>query len=599
LNDEALAERLSARPLAAREVCALVDDWIGALGPLGNIGELSQERRASAARVVTLLRAQLRAAVAAGQLETLELAPSVIAIYMWEKIFANPLSVAAIDAAVAPQPAPAGGGDPVLRALAEPLPPRVPDAGAIVAAQPSVVGKIIAAIWLLGVPPTGVTPEDSERFSAHAQSICAVLPPLSLPVASPIAHALTINAFRAAYGGGNLAPALGAIGKFIAATLQAHYPAFARRPPARPLAGRKIKLGYVSSNFRRHAVTSYMANRVLLHDRDRFDVTLFAVGGKHDDVTDELAAAADRFVPLDPHPLDRVARAIVDAELDLVIHVDIGMNLATHLLAGLYLGPRQIALMGHAVTTGMPTITHYIGGDHEPPYAQAHYIEQLVRLPWCGAAQRPPPPPRRTWTRAELGVPDDAIVLANFGHALKHGPARDALYAEILARVPRAHLLVKPFFSAMDYDPALVARLAALGRVTLVPHVPRPEDLPGLYSLVDIQLDTYPFGGWTTNLDSLAAGVPIVTQTGDSSRSRWGSRFLEVCGVEIGRAITQRDYIEAAVRLAQDDALRRQVGSQIRGSSARFFDGPAAQSIYERALLDMIQEAGRDGGPVT
>jgi predicted O-linked N-acetylglucosamine transferase (SPINDLY family) len=247
----------------------------------------------------------------------------------------------------------------------------------------------------------------------------------------------------------------------------------------------------------------------------------------------------------------------------------------------------------------MPTITHYLGGDHESADAQAHYTEQLVRLPWCGSAQRPPPPARRTWTRAELGIPDDAIVLANFGHALKHGPARDALYAEILARVPRAHLLVKPFFSAEDYDPALVARLHALGRVTIAPRLPRPEDLPSLYSLVDIQLDTFPFGGWTTNLDSLWAGVPIVTQAGETCRSRWGSRFLEVCGVEIGRTTSDREYIEAAVRLAQDDALRRQVGSQIRGSSARFFDGPAAQPLYERALLDMIQDAGRDGGLVT
>jgi predicted O-linked N-acetylglucosamine transferase (SPINDLY family) len=539
---------------------------------------------------VAALRDRLRALVAAGQLEPLDMNATVAAIYAWDKIFINPLSVANLDV-----PAPREHSeDPVVRALCEPLPPRVRDAGALVAAQPTALGKLLTAIWLVAVPPTAVTPADRERFVAHALSICAVLPPLTMPVAAPLAYALSVNAFRASYGGGNIAPAIAAIGRFVASTMQRHFPAFAQRPPRRERRER-VRIGYVSANFRRHAVTSYMASRVLCRDRDRFEAILFALGGKSDDVTAELAASADRFVALEPFPLERAAAAIRDADLDVLVHCDIGMDFATHLLAGFYLAPRQIALMGHAATTGMPPITHYLGGDCEPPYAQAHYSEKLVRLPACGAAQRPPPPAPHTFTRAQLGIPDDAIVLGNFGHALKHGPARDALYAEILARVPRAHLVVKPFFSRADFDQALDARLRRLGRVTIVPHLDSPLDVAGLYSLVDIQLDTFPFGGWTTNLDALHAGVPIVTQLGDTVRGRWGDRFLELCGVEIGRARSDRDYVEAAVLLAADDATRRRVSSQIRETSGRFFDGPSAQAVYERTLFDIIEEEGSSG----
>jgi protein O-GlcNAc transferase len=580
--DRELAERLpSARD--SREVLQLVAAWVRARGPLPAWGSLCDEERPDAVRAVARLRERLTELVAQDRLEPLAMPDAITAIYVWDRIFCNPLSAVCIGAPVAPV-----AGNPVLRALHEPMPPHVDDAGALVAAQPTATTKIITAIWLLGVPPHAVSAADRERFVAHAQSICAALPPLTMAVAAPLAYALTSNAFRASYGGGNTAPALAAIGRFIAKTMQAHFPAFATRPAPRARSG-PIRLGYVSSYFRRHSVTSYMANRILCRDRSRFHVTLFAIGGKDDAVTAELAQSADRFVRVEPYPLERAAAAIRDAELDALVHVDIGMDHATHMLAGLYLAPHQLALMGHATSTGMPTISHYLSGDHEPADADAHYSEQLVRLPWCGAAQRPPPAPTRTFTRAELGIAADAVVLVSFAHALKHGADRDALYREILARAPRAHLVMKPFFSPEDRHPQLQARFAALGpRVTLVPALERASDLGGLYALADVQLDTYPFGGWTTNLDALHAGLPIVSQGGGTGRGRWGVRMLELCGAEIGRARNERELVDMAVALATDDALRYRVNSEIRGSSARFFDGPGTQVMYEDAVAAII-----------
>ncbi len=586
MTDDELAEQLAGRELEGRGVLALVDRWLATRGPLASWGALSEAERTSAARVVHALRAQLRRIVAAERLESAPLAvPHVVAaIYIWDKIFVNPLSVANVSARAEPDDA----TDPVLRALAEPFPPHVPDAGAVVRAQPTPLRKLLAALWLLNVPAHAVSPADRERFVAHATSICAAVPAPAMPMAAALGHALSTNAFRAAYGGGNTAPALAAIGRLLTEAIQRQCPRFAQ--PIAPHGKRdRIRIGYVSAHFRRHAVTSYMANRVLCRDRSRFHVTLFAVGGHADEVTAELAASADTYQRLEPHPIDDVASAIVGAELDVLVHVDIGMDFPTHLLAGLHLAPRQIALMGHATTTGMPVISHYLSGDHEPPDAARHYTEQLVVLPALGAAQRPSAEAHRRWTRAELGIPDDAVVLANFGHALKHGHARDVLYAEILDRAPRAHLLLKPFFSRADHDPDLAARLVALGRVTLVPPVPRPGDVTTLYELADVQLDTFPFGGWTTNLDALRAGLPIVTQAGETGRERWGVRMLELLGVEIGAAHDDREFVEAAVQLATDDALRRRIAAQIRGSSGQLFDGPAAQPAYERALLDIIQ----------
>jgi predicted O-linked N-acetylglucosamine transferase (SPINDLY family) len=131
--------------------------------------------------------------------------------------------------------------------------------------------------------------------------------------------------------------------------------------------------------------------------------------------------------------------------------------------------------------------------------------------------------------------------------------------------------------------------------VTIVPGLDHADDLIGLYDLADLQIDTFPFGGWTTNLDALHAGVPIVSQAGETGRERWGTRFLEIAGVDVGRAHSDREYVEAAVALASNDALRREVAMQIRRASALLFDGPRAQAVYERTLLAII-ENGEDAG---
>ena len=586
--DLALAELLGRTPRALPAVLDLVGTWRGARGPLAAWGGLSPDERISAGRAAAALRASLRPLIAPGRVagHALALRHELSAIYLWDRLFLDPLSVANVGA-----PAGHAGAeiDPLVDSIDRPMPPRVDEPGLLWRSPRPALDKLLIALWLINVPPNAVTAADRDRFAAHAEALCELAPPLPLPVAAPLTHALLVGAFRASYAGGDTSPVLAAIGRFAAASVQRAFPAWAEPPPSPPPADR-IRLGYVTAFAHRHAVSSYMANRILHRDRDRFHVTVFALDDRRDDLTAELEASADAFVRLPPRaPIDAVARAIAGVELDLLVHAALGMELATYLIAGLRLAPVQVALMGHATSSGLPTIDAYVSGDHEPPGAQAHYVERLITLPDLGAAQRPPPSGGRTWTRADLGVPDDAIVLMNLGHGLKHGPERDPLYAEILARVPRAWLVLKPFFGPGDVDPRLLERLCTISpRVVVLPPVARARDVQGLLALADVQLDTFPFGGWTTNLEALHAGVPIVTQEGATGRERWGARFLDLLQIRAGRAADARGYVEEAVGLADDDALRRDTAARIRARIARFFDGAAAQPAYEAALVDLL-----------
>ena len=139
------------------------------------------------------------------------------------------------------------------------------------------------------------------------------------------------------------------------------------------------------------------------------------------------------------------------------------------------------------------------------------------------------------------------------------------------------------------FGPARAAGVAE--RVLIVPPFRQAKEVLGLLELADIQLDTYPYGGWTTNMEAVYMGLPIVTQEGEMARSRWGAAMLRAMGIQQGIARTGEEYVEQAVRLGQDAKLRAELRTVIlEKAKTLFFDGAAAQIAYETALRDCYQE---------
>ena len=115
-----------------------------------------------------------------------------------------------------------------------------------------------------------------------------------------------------------------------------------------------------------------------------------------------------------------------------------------------------------------------------------------------------------------------------------------------------------------------------------------------MITLADVQLDTYPYGGWTTNLEALYYHLPIVTQYAEMARTRWGKRLLEVLDIQEGIAKNEREYVEWAVKFATDDEMRNRVTMQIKDKAAAvLFNGEKAQPAYEDALIKMIEAKKR------
>jgi len=566
-------------------------------------GDLPPDQLLAAAYFTSALRDVLTRLLPASiqALRELGVSRQLALVYAWDHLFLNAMSPLHLLGAPAREtPEVAGVVGLLVESMWRPwsAPADVNPAGVWQDGAPT-IAKLLTSLWLINLPVHEIPADANARSLAHIVALCGTLraTPPAAPFLFAFTHAALTTLFRAGYGEGDPTEALAAVGDLVAEMMQRSFPAFAAPRPRRPLPA-VPRIGYVSTNFRAHAVSFYMANRIIQRDRSRFHVTTFLLGPKRDAMSLEIAAASDQFVPL-PHALDygAVAKAIASADLDLLIFPDLGMELATFLIAGLHLAPRQIVMMGHAASSGLPTVSTYLSGDHEADDAQRFYRERLVRLPDLGAAQVPPPAPMGSVTRETLKIPGDAVVLVSCANAFKHGASRDELLVEILARVPNAWLVLKPFFSAAEIDPRITQRIRTAAerrgvgdRLVIVPPLESVGAVMDLYALADLQLDTYPFGGWTTNLESIHAGLPIVTQEGATGRSRWGARLLRLAGVERGIASDATSYVEEAVTLAGDAALRTSIRERLATARSLVFSPSRTQLAYEAALQAVLDD---------
>ena len=471
------------------------------------------------------------------------------------------------------------------------------DVASLLATEAPSFLKAIFCAWLMGTPYFGVVEQDRRRACRYAGDICKELTRplkwLSFGAFATIMEEMMASFWRISYAGGDSSRELSALGDFITFHMNRLFPQEKLRIEPKSNA-EPLKIGYISRNFCKQAVSFYMVNRVIHHDPSRFVLHTFVGGDRDDELTEVFKKHSDTFTRhIQLTDLSGIIRQIRESKLDILVFADLGMDPFTLMLAGLRLAPLQCVLVGHGVTSGMPNIDYYISGDFETEDAERFYREKLIRLPKLGAAQYPPIIPEKYPTRQDYKIPDDAVVYVSCANGIKIHPDQDSLFLEILRQVPKAWLVLKPFqtpdavdtrFLERFFVPARAAGLA--DRILIVPPFKQAKDVLGLLAFADIQLDTYPYGGWTTNMEAVYMGLPIVTQEGDMARSRWGPSMLRALGVSEGIARDEAEYVEWAVKLGNDRELREKVRSVIKEKAVpAFFDGVTAQAAYEDVLV--------------
>ena len=368
-----------------------------------------------------------------------------------------------------------------------------------------------------------------------------------------------------------------------------------RAPIARHTGRDRLRVGFASAFFHVGTAGRYFRSWLTDLPRERFEVHVYHLYPGQDAIASEIKARADRFVEFGGSRArpSVIAPAIRDDALDVLVFPELGMDHTSFALAALRLAPRQVAGWGHPVTTGHATIDAFITcADMEPPSADAHYVERLLRLPGIGTSYRQPAIPERV-ARERLGLPDGRVLLLCPQSLFKIHPDNDDLFARVLAANPAATLVVfdgrhprvtDRFVRRMKL--ALEHHDLAVERMLVLPPKPH-DDFLRVNLACDAMLDTLHWSGGNTSLDALACGLPVVTLPGAFMRGRQSATMLRLTGASELVASDLDDYVRIASRVVDDAAWRKQMSDAILAGRGAMFDRPEPVQAFA-ALLDEL-----------
>ena len=339
----------------------------------------------------------------------------------------------------------------------------------------------------------------------------------------------------------------------------------------------RLRVGFISAFFRRHAMTKLFGALVTGLDRARFEVSLFYPSAIEDDVTAALRAGVDHFESGE-RPIAAWSEALRARELDVLVFVDIGMHTMAQALAAMRHAPRQYQLWGHPVTSGFAAIDGFVSADGmEPPGAGRNYAEPLLRLPRLGCVFAPPSLAPVSVPELEDGAGRIEVFFAQA--AFKVMPAFDDVLARIAQRAPA----VRFHFTPHAQSPARRALRERLARAFatrglafddhagLFRHVGEAEFL-GVARASHFSLDSMGWSGGVTTLEILWHDAPVLTLPGKLMRGRHTSAMLDILELPELVARDVDDYVERAVRLATDADWRDSLRARIRERKHRLYD---------------------------
>ncbi len=368
--------------------------------------------------------------------------------------------------------------------------------------------------------------------------------------------------------------------------------------PAEGYRHRKLRIGYLSSDFCSHAVSILTAELYELHDRSKIDVYGFC--WSREDGTPlraRVVKALDNYVPIHTLSDQQAAESIRQHEIDILVDLH-GLTSGTRPgILAFRPAPVQLTYLGFPGTTGLPQVDYVLADRFVlPPELAVHFSEKPLYMPDCfqiNDRQRmigPLP------TRKECGLPETGFVFCSFNNNFKFSPELFAIWMRILQRVPGSVLWLVADNEWVRANLCKVAQAqgVAAERLIFAPRV-GPAEYLARFAAADLFLDTLPFNAGTTASDALWAGLPLLTCVGHTFAARMAGSILQAVDLPQLITYTLADYEEKAVQLAQQpqqiEAMKQQLAQN--RMSCKLFNSPQfvrdLEAIYERIAVQNPQ----------
>jgi protein O-GlcNAc transferase len=364
--------------------------------------------------------------------------------------------------------------------------------------------------------------------------------------------------------------------------------------PATEGSGRKIRIGYVSSDFRRHPGGYLMRNLFATHDRTRFEIFAYALDQDDgSDVRRDITSGCDVFRELAGLSIEAIVATIREDRIDIAIDRSGYLKLAKPEIFARGVAPLQVGYLGYAGTTGGDSLDYAIFDRVVCPEGDDRWWrEKLVRLPYSYFVTND----RETvdsapFSRMRLGLPEAATVFCCFNNAHKIDPQSFDVWMRILRRVPGSVLWLLETNAEMRKNLSREAQSRSVdpARLVFATFIENHAQHLGRYQFADVFLDTRHYNAHTTAIDALWCGLPVLTVPGDTNTARVAASLLHASGLPDLICQGWQEYEDKAVLFGCDAGVLRAQKAKVRESArtGHLFDTKGFAAALESGFEQM------------
>ena len=367
-------------------------------------------------------------------------------------------------------------------------------------------------------------------------------------------------------------------------------------PPRPHRSHEKIRVGYVSGDFCRHPVASFIEPVFECYDRSAFEVYCYYSCPKSDMVTARLKALVDHWRDVPAVSDEALAALIREDQIDILVDLAGHTRLGRPLVFARKPAPVQVTMIGCMQTTGLKSIDYRItDAELDPPgVSEAYNSEALVRMKSGAVCFKPEAhsPPVKPLPALREGV----FTFGSYNNLAKITPHVLDLWSEVLRQSPSSRMILVA--DSGDYlRKSLELRGINKSRIEVLPRMLEQAYLES-HNRVDLILDTFPFNGLTVSMNALWMGVPCVTLLGNTSASRAGSLLLNRLELGCLVASSPEEYVDIAVRHAREPAFLAATREGLREKvRATWTDAAAYTSELESRFKEMLASASTRPNP--
>ena len=331
---------------------------------------------------------------------------------------------------------------------------------------------------------------------------------------------------------------------------------------------KKLCIGYVSPDFKRHSVAFFIESILKHHDSNSFKIICYSNVSAPDEITERLQLLAHEWKNIYKMDDNQICEMIYNDKVDILIDLAGHTRNNSLTVFAQKPAPVQVTYLGYPNTTGLKTIDYRLTDIHSDPIEfDKYYTEKQIRIPGGFLCFQPE---KNSPIVKELpAIKNNYITFGSFNHISKINETLIKIWSKILLSVPDSKLILK---SNAFNDPKTKEKYikffedneVSTTRLTMTGLINSLNDHLDYYNKIDISLDTFPYNGTTTSLESLWMGVPFVALNGNTHASRVGVSILKCIGFDDFIADSKGTYIAKAVFLSKDLQLLSKLRNNLR-----------------------------------